>query len=214
VTLRFSSARLSAFARAAGVVPYLCVFAMSICAYEAVAQEPEALPSAEAMIASPPRIWASKAGDGLGAPVELVSRSTSSASHDAAAADFGRAMPLASGRLTSRFGMRFDPLAGGHRMHSGIDLAAAEGTPVTAPQDGVVSFSNWSGGYGLLVAVEHPSGVQTRFGHLSRVAVRPGQQVRKGQVLGLVGSTGRSTGPHLHYEVRHRGRAIDPLALR
>ena len=214
MTVRFSSARFTAYALAGGVVPYLCAVAISIYAHEAVAQEPEALPSAEATIASPPRIWASKAGDGLGAPVELVSRRASSASPNAGAADFGRAMPLASGRLTSRFGMRFDPLGGGHRMHSGIDLAAAEGTPVTAPQDGIVSFSNWSGGYGLLVTVEHASGVQTRFGHLSRVTVRPGQQVRKGQVLGLVGSTGRSTGPHLHYEIRHRGRAIDPLALR
>lgn len=210
MTVRFSSAST----RTAGAVRCLCVLAISIYAHEVAAQEPEVLPSADAIIASPPRIWVSKAGDGLGAPVELVSRSASSASLDAGVADFGRAMPLASVRLTSRFGMRFDPLAGGHRMHSGIDLAATEGTPVTAPQDGIVSFSNWSGGYGLLVAVEHASGIQTRFGHLSRVTVRPGQQVRKGQVLGLVGSTGRSTGPHLHYEVRHRGRAIDPLALR
>jgi murein DD-endopeptidase MepM/ murein hydrolase activator NlpD len=214
VSLRCSSARLSALGRAAGVTPCLCGLALSFYAHAAVAQEPEALPSAEALDASPPRIWASKAGDGLGAPVELVSRSSSLASQEAGAPQFVSAMPLSSGRVTSRFGMRFDPLVGGHRMHSGVDLAAAEGTPVTAPQDGIVSFSNWSGGYGLLVAVEHASGVQTRFGHLSRVAVRPGQQVRKGQVLGLVGSTGRSTGPHLHYEVRHRGRAIDPLALR
>jgi murein DD-endopeptidase MepM/ murein hydrolase activator NlpD len=214
VTIGFSFARLSAFGRTAGLVSSLYVLAMPSYAHEAVAEEPQAVSAAEAAIPSSPRIWVSKAGDGLGAPVELVSRSALSESHDAGAASFGRVIPLASGRLTSRFGMRFDPLAGGHRMHSGIDLAAAEGTPVTAPQDGVVSFSNWSGGYGLLVAVEHASGVQTRYGHLSRVTVRPGQQVRKGQVLGLVGSTGRSTGPHLHYEIRHRGRAIDPLALR
>ena len=214
MSLHFSSARLSAFGRAAGMTPCLCGLALSFYAHAAVAQEPEDLPSTEASVASPPRIWASKAGDGLGAPVELVSRSTSLESQEAGAPQFGGAMPLSSGRVTSRFGMRFDPLAGGHRMHSGIDLAAAEGTPVTAPQDGIVSFSNWSRGYGLLVSVEHASGVQTRFGHLSRVMVIAGQQVTKGQVLGLVGSTGRSTGPHLHYEVRHRGRAVDPLTIR
>jgi murein DD-endopeptidase MepM/ murein hydrolase activator NlpD len=214
VSLHVSSTRLSAFGRAAGVAPCLCGLALSFYAHAALAQELEALPSTEALVASPPRIWASKAGDGLGAPVELVSRSDSLVSQEAGAPQFVGAMPLSSGRVTSRFGMRFDPLIGRRRMHSGVDLAAAEGTPVTAPQDGIVSFSNWSGGYGLLVAVEHASGVQTRFGHLSRVTVRPGQLVRQGQVLGLVGSTGRSTGPHLHYEVRHRGRAIDPLALR
>lgn len=214
MSLHVSSTRLSAFGQAAGVAPCLCGLALSFYAHAAVAQEPEALPSTEALVASPPRIWASKAGDALGAPVELVSSSASLASQEAGAPQFVGAMPISSGRVTSRFGMRFDPLVGGHRMHSGVDLAAAEGTPVTAPQDGIVSFSNWSGGYGLLVAVEHASGIQTRFGHLSRVAVKAGQQVRKGQLLGLVGSTGRSTGPHLHYEIRHRGHAIDPLALR
>ena len=160
-----------------------------------------------------PRITVSRAGDALGAPVDLVSSSMSQSSV-AGLANIPRNLPLTTARLTSRFGMRFDPVAGGHRMHSGVDLAAAEGTPVTAPEDGIVSFSNWSGGYGMLVAVEHASGFQTRFAHLSRLSVRPGQQVRKGQLLGLVGSTGRSTGPHLHYEVRHRGRAVDPLASR
>lgn len=195
---------------------WLCLSTMIISAdpHAALAQELEAETPTELDEVESPRITVSRAGDALGAPVDLVSSSMSQSSVIAGSANIPRNLPLTTARLTSRFGMRFDPVAGGHRMHSGVDLAAAEGTPVTAPEDGIVSFSNWSGGYGMLVAVEHASGFQTRFAHLSRLSVRPGQQVRKGQVLGLVGSTGRSTGPHLHYEVRHRGRAVDPLASR
>ena len=207
-------ASLSLFLRKAGAVPCLFFLTVSVVPRPAEAQILETAPPADLTTSSSPRISVSKAGDGLGAPVEIVSRSASPPSPTEGGWDFARAMPLTSARLTSRFGMRFDPLAGGSRMHSGVDLAAAEGSPVIVPQDGIVSFSSWSGGYGLLVSVEHASGIQTRFAHLSRVMVRPGQRVQKGQVLGLVGSTGRSTGPHLHYEVRHRGRAIDPLALR
>ena len=97
-------------------------------------------------------------------------------------------------------------------MHSGIDLAAPAGSPVYATAGGTVSFANWSGGYGLLVAIDNGGQVQTRFGHLSRIFVTPGQTVAKGQIVGLVGSTGRSTGPHLHYEVRRGGAAVNPLA--
>jgi murein DD-endopeptidase MepM/ murein hydrolase activator NlpD len=121
-------------------------------------------------------------------------------------------LPLASARLTSGFGWRVHPLSGGWRAHSGVDLAAPYGSPIVATAGGVVGSAGWSGGYGLLVAVSHGDGVQTRYGHLSRLAVAPGQQVTAGQVIGYVGSTGDSTGPHVHYEVRIGGRAVDPLA--
>jgi murein DD-endopeptidase MepM/ murein hydrolase activator NlpD len=120
-------------------------------------------------------------------------------------------LPLASARLTSGFGWRTHPLTGSWRAHSGVDLAAPYGSPIVATAPGVVGTAGWSGGYGLLVAVAHGDGVQTRYGHLSRLAVAPGQQVVAGQVIGYVGSTGDSTGPHLHYEVRIDGRAVDPL---
>jgi murein DD-endopeptidase MepM/ murein hydrolase activator NlpD len=109
--------------------------------------------------------------------------------------------------------MRNHPTLGGRRVHAGVDLAAPAGSPVVAAADGVVAYANWLGSYGLLVTLRHASGFETRFAHLSRILVSPGQLVTRGQTLGLVGSTGRSTGPHLHYEVRQNGTAIDPLAF-
>lgn len=117
-----------------------------------------------------------------------------------------------SARLTSGFGARAHPIRGGIRAHSGVDLAASYGSPIVATADGVVGTAGWSGGYGLLVAISHGDDVQTRYGHLSRITVAAGQQVRRGDVIGFVGSTGESTGPHVHYEVRVNGTAIDPLA--
>jgi murein DD-endopeptidase MepM/ murein hydrolase activator NlpD len=116
-----------------------------------------------------------------------------------------------SARLTGRFGMRAHPISGGMRAHSGVDLAAPYGSPIVATADGVIGTAGWSGGYGLLVAISHGGGVQTRYGHLSRLNVAAGQQVRRGDVIGFVGSTGESTGPHVHYEVRVNGVATDPL---
>lgn len=118
--------------------------------------------------------------------------------------------PLALIRVTSAFGMRHHPIDGGLRMHKGIDLAAAMGAPIHATADGVVREAEWAGGYGRMVAITHPGGSETRYGHMSRFNVVAGQKVRKGDVIGYVGSTGRSTGPHLHYEVLMNGRAIDP----
>ncbi len=115
-----------------------------------------------------------------------------------------------AGIITSRFGPRFHPLSGQWRSHQGVDVAAGEGTPVIATANGLVSNAGWAGGYGLLVSLDHPSGWQTRYGHMSRLNVRPGQAVMAGDVIGFVGSTGRSTGPHLHYEIRRNGHAIDP----
>ena len=121
-------------------------------------------------------------------------------------------MPVASSFMTSGFGMREHPLLGGWRAHTGIDLAAPTGSPIRATSDGLVSRADWFGGYGLFVSLEHGGGVQTRYGHMARLNVQQGQQVRKGDVIGYVGSTGRSTGPHLHYEIRLGGRAINPAA--
>ena len=118
--------------------------------------------------------------------------------------------PLAGGRLTSGFGMRYHPTLGGNRFHGGIDIAAPAGTPVTATSAGRVSIAGWSGGYGILVSIAHGGSVETRYAHLSAVAVRPGDSVSQGQVIGYIGSTGRSTGPHLHYETRLGGRAANP----
>ena len=120
-------------------------------------------------------------------------------------------MPLIRSALTSGFGVRTDPMMGGQRMHSGIDLAAPAGSPILATSDGIVSQAGWRGGYGLFVALEHSGGLQTRYGHMSGVTVTPGQAVRKGDIIGYVGSTGRSTGPHLHYEMRIDGVAVRPL---
>ncbi len=121
-------------------------------------------------------------------------------------------LPLGSASLSSRFGARYHPILGGWRQHSGVDLAAPIGTAVVAPSPGVVVAAQWWGGYGLFIAVDHGKGMQTRYGHLSQVAVYPGQQVSMGQVIGYVGSTGNSTGPHLHYEMRLNGQPLDPLS--
>ena len=114
--------------------------------------------------------------------------------------------------LTSRFGARSAPMPGASRLHAGLDLAAPYGSAVVARAPGVVVAAGWAGGYGNCVVIDHGGGVQTRYGHLSRIVVRTGQHVDPGTLLGAVGSTGLSTGPHLHYEVRVNGAAINPLA--
>lgn len=119
--------------------------------------------------------------------------------------------PLARDVLTSGFGMREHPVLGGRRQHKGVDLAAPIGTPVFAPADGTVSRASWFSSYGLYISLEHGGDMQTRFGHLSRLNVAEGQTVHKGDLIGYVGSTGRSTGPHLHYEVRVGGAAVNPV---
>jgi murein DD-endopeptidase MepM/ murein hydrolase activator NlpD len=120
-------------------------------------------------------------------------------------------MPLEGASLTSGFGMRSHPVLGGRRRHTGIDLAAPTGTPVYATADGIVSRADWYSSYGLYISVEHGASMQTRYAHLSRLAVAAGDSVKKGDLIGYVGSTGRSTGPHLHYEVRVEGLAVNPI---
>lgn len=119
--------------------------------------------------------------------------------------------PLQTATFTSGYGVRSDPFRGSAAMHAGIDLAAPTGTAVYATADGVVDHASWEGGYGNMVEIEHGKGLATRFGHLSRILVHSGQTVHRGDLIALVGSTGRSTGPHLHYEVRIDGHAVNPV---
>lgn len=120
-------------------------------------------------------------------------------------------IPLEGAGLTSGFGMRSHPVLGGRRQHKGIDLASPTGTPIYATADGVVSRADWFSSYGLYISLDHGAALETRYGHLSRLNVAEGQAVRKGDLIGYVGSTGRSTGPHLHYEVRIAGTAVNPI---
>ncbi len=112
--------------------------------------------------------------------------------------------------FTSGFGVRSDPFLGRPAMHTGLDFRAATGDPVRATANGKVVSSGWAGGYGRMVEIDHGNGLSTRYGHLSEIDVKVGDQIRIGQVIGAVGSTGRSTGPHLHYETRIDGEAVDP----
>ena len=118
------------------------------------------------------------------------------------------------GRLTSSFGLRRHPLLGFSRMHRGMDFGAPMGSPILAATDGTVAFAGWHGGHGKYVRLNHPGSMATGYAHMSRIVAKPGQKVRQGQVIGYVGSTGLSTGPHLHYEVFKGGQAINPASLK
>ena len=115
-----------------------------------------------------------------------------------------------SGRVTSRYGMRRHPILGYRRMHAGLDFKASYGTPIHAASDGVVASAGVKGGYGNTVVIDHGGAVATLYAHMSRIGVSAGEKVVRGQVIGLVGSTGNSTGPHLHFEVRVSGTPVDP----
>lgn len=120
--------------------------------------------------------------------------------------------PVRTAAFTSGFGVRSDPFQARAAMHPGIDLSGPVGTPIYATADGVVVRAGWnSGGYGNLVEIDHGRGIATRYGHMSAVLVQAGQHITRGQQLGRMGSTGRSTGSHLHYEVRIDGRAVNPV---
>jgi murein DD-endopeptidase MepM/ murein hydrolase activator NlpD len=112
--------------------------------------------------------------------------------------------------FTSGFGIRSDPFLGRPAMHTGLDFRASMGDPVRATANGRVASSGWAGGYGRMVEIDHGNGLSTRYGHLSEIGVKVGDPIKIGQVIGAVGSTGRSTGPHLHYETRIDGEAVDP----
>lgn len=142
--------------------------------------------------------WRSMDKTGIVAPAPIASVSIPSRS------------PLETATLTSDYGMRTHPVLGSRRNHKGIDLAQPTGTPVYATADGIVSKAERFSSYGNYIQIEHGGEMQTRYAHLSGYAIAAGEHVRKGQLIGFVGSTGRSTGPHLHYEVRIAGEAVDP----
>ena len=116
------------------------------------------------------------------------------------------------GVLTDGYGGRSDPFTGEKGVHTAIDISSAHGQPIRSPADGIVVKAEWANGYGNVVYMSHGFGYSTRYGHLSTFNVKTGQKVKRGDVVGYVGSTGRSTGPHLHYEVRLNNRPVNPLA--
>jgi murein DD-endopeptidase MepM/ murein hydrolase activator NlpD len=120
--------------------------------------------------------------------------------------------PLA-GWLSSGYGQRKDPFDGAPDFHSGLDIAADRGTPVRATADGTIESAGYNGNYGNAVLLSHGFGISTRFGHMSKITVRNGQAIRRGEIIGYVGSTGRATSPHLHYEILLNGQPINPLRL-
>ena len=115
-----------------------------------------------------------------------------------------------SGRITSRYGYRLSPFGYGRQIHTGIDIGTKRGTPIYATADGTVKFSGYQSGYGYVIHVYHGYGYTTVYAHMSKLGARCGQSVKKGDVIGYVGSSGRSTGPHLHYEVRVNGKTVNP----
>jgi len=114
------------------------------------------------------------------------------------------------GQVTGSFGERIDPFNGEGAFHSGVDIGSSYGHPIVAPADGVVTFTDTMGGYGKTIMIDHGNGISTRYGHLSGFAVTSGQKVQRGDVIGYVGESGRSTGPHLHYEVRINDTPVNP----
>jgi murein DD-endopeptidase MepM/ murein hydrolase activator NlpD len=114
------------------------------------------------------------------------------------------------GWITSSFGHRVSPFTGTLQMHEGLDICARTGTPVKATADGIVIYSGWKSEFGKTVTLDHGYGYRTRYAHLARILVNNGQRVSRGEVLGALGNSGRSTGPHLHYEVKLNGLPVDP----
>jgi murein DD-endopeptidase MepM/ murein hydrolase activator NlpD len=119
--------------------------------------------------------------------------------------------PVSNLKFTSNFGIRSDPFRGTAAMHAGVDIPGPIGTPIYATADGIVSHAGRQGGYGNLVEINHGKGIATRYGHLSRIIVADNARVKRGQLIAMMGSTGRSTGSHLHYEVRIDGHAVNPV---
>ena len=126
-------------------------------------------------------------------------------------APFSEPLVRGTARLSSSFGFRRHPVTGGRRMHNGIDLAGPTGTDIYATADGVVTYSGWQSGYGRIVIIQHDFGIETRYAHNSNNRVKAGQRVSRGQHIADMGSTGRSTGPHLHYEIRVGGKPVNPM---
>lgn len=171
--------------------------------------------------------------DGSGGPWEPISFSTKESVEDSSSFDRANSLleqmsalniyriaaegipfahPVKSDhRFTSGFGYRRDPMTGGRRMHNGVDFAAGKGTDIFSPADGTVTRAGWASGYGNVIYIKHEFGLETRYGHLSRIRVKKGQRVSRGQHIGDMGNTGRSTGTHLHYEVRVNDKPVNPM---
>lgn len=201
-------------------------FAAEIAGAAEAVDEPDA-PRPAVMLARPVgRVRLAQVGDDLGArrfearsnrltaaTITFSERPYRASTAFTGPASLPTGMPLAQLRLTSQFGYRLHPMSRRYQAHHGVDLAAPMGSPVMATADGAVSIAGWMGGYGLVIQIDHGGEVETRYAHLSRLAVAPGEIVKRGQIIGFVGSTGRSTGPHLHYEVRRSNVAVNPLSL-
>ncbi|MEY4836369.1 MAG: hypothetical protein RLZZ475_228 [Pseudomonadota bacterium] len=171
-----------------------------------------------------PRVMSRQAQQGMGGPFEAIAGADDidprferlglslarMAVLERALDGIPQVVPATAQSITSGFGYRRDPFNGRAAMHAGIDFKGPLGSPIFAAAEGRVTFAGWRGGYGKAVEVTHPNGMMTRYAHLSRIDVRPGQLVKAGATLGGLGSTGRSTGPHLHFEVRISDRAINP----
>jgi murein DD-endopeptidase MepM/ murein hydrolase activator NlpD len=142
--------------------------------------------------------------------VQLIQRMQAAAPGAIPAGRFRSFLWPARGVLTSGFGLRVHPIFRVRRMHSGVDVAAPWGAPVVAAWDGTVIYAGWFGGYGKIVILDHGEGLSTLYAHLSAILTRPGERVRRGEVIGRVGSTGYSTGPHVHFEIRVNGQPVDP----
>ena len=126
----------------------------------------------------------------------------------------GAMMAPVAGRISSHYGMRRHPILGYARMHGGTDFAAVSGTPIYASADGVVNYAGRNAGHGNYVRIDHRKGLATAYSHMSRIASANGQRVRQGQIIGYVGSTALSTGPHLHYEMYRNGVKVNPLSVK
>ena len=154
-------------------------------------------------------------------PLQLVRWSANGRSQWIDAANAERLAPVAegmawpvAGHITSYFGYRYHPILHFSRFHAGLDFGASWGSPIVAAGDGEVVGAGWAGGYGRQVRIAHGRGLMTSYSHMSQIVAAPGAFVRRGQLIGYVGSSGLSTGPHLHYEVRRSGVAVNPLSVR
>ncbi len=179
-----------------------------------------AVPSSELLEASPERRLMDGAFDhemarslvdkgGFGVAESLLGALERTGRGSPSSATAGVTTPVA-GRVSSGFGPRRDPLSGAHAFHGGVDIAASRGSPIRAAAGGVVTFADWRGSGGQVVEIQHPAGLRTRYAHADRLLVRVGDRVRSGEAVATVGSTGRSTGPHLHFSVERHGRLVDP----
>jgi murein DD-endopeptidase MepM/ murein hydrolase activator NlpD len=160
--------------------------------------------------AEPAEVVAEIKGAGSRRPRRILEPPVTAAGSAGAPGPVSLQMPV-EGRVSSRFGSRRDPIRGGHRQHQGVDIAAPRGTPIGAAAAGEVIFAGRQRGYGNTVVIKHADGRQTRYAHAERLLVTAGDRVGAGQTIATVGSTGRSTGPHVHFEVVDGDRHVDPL---